>query len=473
MQSVKELRAIKHGKKLSMQSITAKESEDSPLSDDDLASFSKLKEECDAIEARIARLKASAEDDAADADEAPDDEKAKKNWEGNAPKYDFDKKAFNLNTSNEIRVARTKASPAAGRYIVGQWFVKEYGMTAARDMIDQHMGDQVVSKMLTTSQPIIPQDFMNDWIELLQEQSVMRTFCRTMPMPYGNRTIPRQRLGSVGQWITEGAQSPVTQLAFDNLQLIWKKYSATSYCSREFLEYTPLNASGIISQDLTSRLGLLEDRTFLNAPANVSGVPTGIINQVNATNMITSTGGTSPTFQTVGYDLQATELALTGHLVNGTFTWIMHPAVRSFLMQLSSSFGVYPFRDEVSRGTLNGHRILTTVQLPTNLGSAGLNQTNIILACGEQVIIADAQRFALSMTTEGSFLDGGTQINTFGQDLVAFKCGNEVDFTLAHDVSAAVLSATAWGFGTDGVGGIDSYVQAANTQGSFASSAVM
>ena len=55
--SIKELQDRRADKKSAMLAITAKETDDEPLADEDIASFNKLKEEADQLEARIARLK--------------------------------------------------------------------------------------------------------------------------------------------------------------------------------------------------------------------------------------------------------------------------------------------------------------------------------------------------------------------------------------------------------------------------------
>lgn len=466
MPSIKELQDRRHAKKAAMLAITQKETDDEPLGDDDVASFNKLKDEADRLEERIARLKEAIDPDADDADEVADDA-GEKQWQ------DVSRKSvtrFNINTPNNVRVPFAKGEQA-GRWIVGQYWVHKFGLRAAQDMCEREFGDDVVRKtLLTTSQPIIPQDFNPNWIELLQEKTVVRPICTTYSMPNGNMTIPRQRLGSTGAFFSEGTEITVSNLQFDNIQLTWHKYGALTYTSRELLEFTPLNAAGIVANDLTSRLALLEDRTFLNS-TGAGSTPVGIISSVASGNKFANTTDSGDvTFQTVSFDLQAIELQLTGNLVRGPFTWIMHPGVVAFLKQLSSTFGVYPFREELSTGYLNGHKVLTTVQLPTNLGTSGANETNVILVAGEQCIIGDAFRFAISMTTEGSFVDSGTQVNAFGQDIVAFKATNAVDFHLMHDVSAAVLQASGWALST--VAGMDSYTgQSADTTGSFASSA--
>jgi HK97 family phage major capsid protein len=463
--SIKELRRRRADNKSQMETLALKETDESPLSDEDVVSFNALKDECDKLEARIARLTASLKDDAEDATPAPADEDAEKAWSGQ-------NKGFNIVTQDKVRVPATKAGERSGRWLVAQWHCKEFGLTAAKDMVERTWGDDLVRKtVLTTSQPIIPQDFNADWIELLNAKAVVRQIGPTVyQMPNGNMTIPRQNLGSTGAFFGEAQNIAVTNLGFDNIQLTWHKYGALTYTSRELLEFTPLSAASIIANDLTDRLALLEDRTFLNS-AGSSSTPKGIIASTNAGNILANSGGGTVTFQTVSADLQAVELQLTANLVRGNFVWIMHPAVVAFLKQLSSTFGVFPFREELSTGKLNGFPVYVTTQLPTNLGTAGANKTNIILVNPTDLIIGDSYRYAISMTTEGSFMDGGTQVNPFGQDLIAWKASNSIDFAMKHDVSAAVLQATGWTLGYTSAGK-DSYIQAPDTDPSLASSAV-
>lgn len=531
--SIKELRDYRASKKLQMQGLVAKETDDSPLSDEDVASFNSIKDEVGRLDERIARLAASIDPESDDADEVAEDA-GEKHWTG-----DFKQKAFNINTDTKSRGRiPTKTGESAGRYLVGCWYAKEFGLRAAKGMVEKHMGDDLMVKaMLTTSQPIIPQDFNPDWIALLQAKSIVRQIASVYPMPNGNATIPRQRLGSVGAFMGEGTAVTVTQLGFDVIQLQWAKYGALSYVTRELLTFTPLAAAGIISEDLTSRLGLLEDRTFLSGAGGTNPyIPKGIIPSVNPNNVLQSSlASGANTFQTVSFDLQAAELAMTANFVEPPFTWIMAPGVPAYLKQLSSTFGVFPFAEEVSRGMLNGWPIKVTAQLASNLAatfsatatalstasttltvptanvkvgsvvsgtgisgsptvvsitdSAHLvvsavqtiasgavltfvaptsNMSNVILVKGSDVIIGDSFQFAVSMTTEGSFVDGGSQINAFGQDLVAWKCTGAVDLALKHDVSAAVIQASGWSL--NNIAGQDSYIQTASTAHSTASS---
>ena len=53
-------------------------------------------------------------------------------------------------------------------------------------------------------------------------------------------------------------------------------------------------------------------------------------------------------------------------------------------------------------------------------------------------------RFNISTTDSGSYLDGSTQVNTWGQDIVAFRATGYFDFALEHGVAASMLTTTGW-----------------------------
>ncbi len=473
--SIKELKLKKADTKAAMGVLCSKETDDSPMSDEDVASFQNLKTECDRLEARINRLAAAVADDADDADPVDDDlDKAEKNWSGQTKAFNQNQ-TFNIVTETKNRSPEKFKGERPGRWIVAQYHAQKFGLRAAQDMVERTWGDDLVRKsVLTTAQPIIPQDFNADWVHLLQSKAVIRAAGATVyPMINGNMTIPRQNLGSTGSYFSEAAQITVSNPSWDNIQLTFHKFGALSYTSKELLEFSPLDAAGIVANDLTSRLALLQDRTFING-TGAGGTPVGKIASVATGNKIPNTTSSGVTFQTASADLQNLELQMTANLVDdeGDFVFLMHPSVVAFLKQLSSTFGIFPFAAELNEGKLNGHRVMTTTQLATNLGAANANLTNIVLMKPSHAIIGDAYRWAISMTTDGSFLDGATQVNTFGQDLVAFKATNANDFALMHNVSAAVLQATNWSLGYTAAGQ-DSYTgQAADVAGSSASSAL-
>ncbi len=434
---------------------------------DDTSSFDKLSSDLEAVKRVISRLESIGDDaddnEAKDADE-DDVADAEKHY---APRQKLAAPAHKIADTVDVK---RKNGDIVGRLAVGSYIARNFGARAAKDAVMKHWGDTAVAKTLTlnTAQPIIPQDFRNEVIDALVAESVTRKFARVMGMPMGQLTLPRMNLTSQGTWMAEGTNIATTAAGFDTLTLSWHKLGAMTYTSKELLEFSPVDAANQISTDLVRKMALAEDGAFLQG-ATGGFNPVGMTNLVNATNQLASTGGTSVTFQTVSYDLASMELALTGNNVRGRFVWIMSPRVIGFLKQVSSTFGVYPFREELATGKLNGFEVFPSNLLATNIGT-GTNETLVILACADHLIIGDAYRNTLSSTDTGSFVDGANQVNPFGQDLVAFKLTNAVDFNMSHDVSAAVLTATDWTVGSGPA--VPAYTgQPAGTAGSPASAA--
>ena len=413
----------------------------------------------------VKKSKSKRKDDDDDDDGDDDEDKDDNDDDDDDDDEDNVEKSFSAPTKKRVSInhgvalAPMKKAEYFGRLAVGQFYKKEMGLRKAQEVVMRTWGDVRVKDALMTNQPIIPQDFVNSVIPLLQAKATVRQFATVRAMPMGNLTLPRHNLGSMGAYMGEGSNIPVTRAGFDTINMSWKKYGALTYCTRELLEFTPVDAAAIITNDLISRLALLEDQNFLFGNGTSNGVPAplGIMYQLNQnTNVINSSVNAQGNvdFQTVSYDLQALELALSGNLVPPPYVMVMSPHTESFLKQVSSTFGVYPFKEELAGGTLNGHKVFVTTLAPTNQPDTKATPTNtvapILMVQPDELIIGDAYRYGMSMTDTASFVDGSTQINAFGQDLLAWKVTNAHDFAMMHDVSAAVLKADGWSIGNVG-----------------------
>jgi HK97 family phage major capsid protein len=453
----------RHGTcKAKLKALNLKDTDESPLNDAENEEADDLVGRIGKAEQRLARLEA-AEGEAADKAKEVDEEEAEKTFGAYARKS-----APSIVRADTVLVPRQKGS-AFSRFVAGRVVDKLYSAGAGAQYVAKHFGDTAVVKALTTATPVIPQDFTKDLIELLREQSVVRAAgARVMSMPMGQLTIPRQRLGATATWLGEGQDLTATSAGFDAIQLTWKKLGAITSVTKELVEFSPLDVESIVTTDLVAQMALAEDIEFLNGTGSAYR-PTGIIAQTASSNLLPSNATVN--FANVVADLRAVELALNVNLVYGPKAWFMHPGVVGFLKTLSNGFGIYPFAEELEQGKLLGYPVHTTVQLPTNLGGS-TNQTKIILAAVNDLIIGDAYRTEVSVTTEGSWVESAATVNSFSRDLIGIKATNSVDFAMKHGVSAAVLTATGWSVGAAfNVAGKQYVTEAANTSPSSASSA--
>ena len=291
---------------------------------------------------------------------------------------------------------------------------------------------------MTTAVPTITQDASPYVIELLNAESVFRKAgAHIEPMPRGQKTIYRQNLGATGYFFGEGQSPTVSKVGYDHIDLTWHKMGALVYVTREELMFPSVNTGDFIISEIALRLGLLEDITFFNGSSSI----TGLFNRLVSTNTINSTTISSAVnWQSQSNDLATVESLMTGNNVRGPFAIFCHPNLVTALKAQTNGF-TYPFREELSKPepTLNGHRVYTTTQLGiTN------SVTDLVMLKPEHMIIGDAYNYDLQISDQGSFNDGGTQVNLFGEQKVAFLGTAAIDFAVMHNVSAAVLQTSGW-----------------------------
>lgn len=460
MASIKDLKAKRAALKAQANAIATKETDENPLSQDEVSEFDKLMSAVDGIDARIARLEASAADEA---------EKSEEVDEGTA------EKSFGLRTptlhTKQAMVPRQKGS-AVGRFLIGAHLNKSVGPGYGAEYVGQHFRDMDVKAALSTALPVIPQAFSTDLIDLLVAEAVVRkSGARVIPMPMGQLTIPRQRLGSEGTWMNEGENYTHTALDTDVINMTWKKVGALTSTTEELIRYSPLAAEQMIVNDLVTQMALTEDKAFLIGTGSATR-PTGIINQIATSNKINSTlDSGAVTVNSVARDMENLDLCLRGNFVRGPKALYMAPGTISFLKTVRNAFGIAPFKDELDAGRFNGIPVYESGLLSTNLGEEA-NQALIVLAAVQDVYIGDGLNLEFKSTDTGSWSDGGTNVNAFGSGKVGFRLTSNVDIALAHGVSAAVLTVTDWTVGANqNVAGKAFVTEPANTGRTSASAA--
>lgn len=362
-----------------------------------------------------------------------------------------------------------------GRKLVSQLLVKNYGVDSARNMLKGELGangaDLVIKSGLTSvNQPVVPQE-MQGFIELLTAEAVVRPNAKIINTQYGNRTIPRMRLGASANWQGEGQTYTPSSADLDLINLSWYKLAAMTYTTLEFNNFSFMDLTAEITNNLAKMVALEEDRTFLLGSTATYAPKTSLLNV--AKNTFTSTGTTnfeiSNDLANVKSRMESDFVSTQGAVVFGA------PAVFNALENYSvPNYGNYPFRDEIRSGYLNGFKIVKTAQIPTNnaVGTGDTATTNgspLIFAQPRHLIIGDSYRYELKSTMEGSFMDGGTQVNTFGQDLIAWKLANAVDFAVEHPEAVCILNTVGWT--TLNIDGGYQAVSPANTSSTSASGA--
>jgi len=205
----------------------------------------------------------------------------------------------------------------------------------------------------------------------------------------GKISIPtRSRTPTIaGSFVGEGQPIPVRQGAFTAQVLVPKKMGVITTYTREISEHSVPAIEGILRQAISEDTAVSLDSVLIDSNAATAVRPPGLLNGVAAT---TATAGGG--FTALVGDIKA----LTGALVTSTQGHLRSPAWLMNPQQLNSAglipapnSGVFPFRDEMSQGRLQGYPIIDS-------GTVPLGTVILVDAADFVVVGGDAPRFDVS-----------------------------------------------------------------------------
>jgi len=449
---------------------------DGPITDDQQKEFNGYEAEVKAIDASIALIDRAravvekapvADQDAPRAVVADDD-----------PDTNEDAaKRRGLKTHRGLRaVACAKMFDAAGRSLQGARelaqasFGERHPIVRAFEPRRDPSTRALVVSVGASGGFIVPPDYMNEIIELLRPQAVVRgAGPRVIPMPRGTMTLPGQSAAATASYGTEVAPIASSQQTLDSIIASFKKLTALVPVTNDMMRYADPAADAFVRDDLVKVIALREDLAFLTGDGTAAG-PMGFTAFANR--FAVSGGGTAGVWSASGnstaavggnfitsnetYNL-ATVASELGGLVNKLDTanvpdtkrvWFMHPRSFNYLFNVQNSLGVYVYRDELTRGTLLGYPFKKTTQLPINIHDTSSTNTDcsfVILAEMDEAMILDSMSLELAVSREGTYVDANSVTwSAFQSDQTLIRAIAEHDFQIRHDAAVAVAQFVRW-----------------------------
>ena len=188
-----------------------------------------------------------------------------------------------------------------------------------------------------------------------------------------------------GSFVGEGLAIPVRQGAFTSTTLTPKKVAVITVWTKEMDEHSTPAIEGILRDAIQTDTTVAIDSVLLDTNAATVIRPAGLLNGVTTTGA-TAGGGVAAI---VG-DLKN----LIGQLVTGTYgnlrnlVWLMNPA-EMLSASLANTNGLFPWKDEIGRGTLNNIPIIDSSTVPV--------KTVILMDAADFVSVGgEGPRFELS-----------------------------------------------------------------------------
>jgi HK97 family phage prohead protease/HK97 family phage major capsid protein len=223
---------------------------------------------------------------------------------------------------------------------------------------------------------------------------------------FGKIIIPtRSRTPTIaGSFVGEGLAIPVRQGAFTTQTLTPKKLAVISTWTHEMAEHSIPAIEGLIREAIQQDTSVAVDTVLIDANPATAVRPAGILNGVAATTA-TAGGGLAALIGDIKALTSALVVSTYGNIRSPVF--LMNPGdVLSASLASAVNTGIFPFRDEVRGGTLNGIPIIDSATVPSK---------TMILIDAADFVVAGGEAPRMEMSDQATL----HMEDTNPQDLVA------------------------------------------------------
>lgn len=271
----------------------------------------------------------------------------------------------------------------------------EYGDDGTKAVLDLVLRSASAPAMTTVTgwAAELAQQVYTDLMPLLMPKAIFtRLAARGLSLTFGRAAkinIPtRSRTPSIaGSFVGEGLPIPVRQGAFTSQPLVPKKMAVITTFTKEMDEHSIPAIEGVLREAIQEDTSVAIDSVLIDAGAATVVRPAGLLNGVAA---LTPTAGGGLTALTG--DIKQ----LVGALVAGTFgnlrtpIWLMNPSEQlSISLAGAPNTGIYPFKEEIGRGTLANYPVIDSGTVPA--------KTLVLVDAADFVSVGgDGPRFEMS-----------------------------------------------------------------------------
>lgn len=251
----------------------------------------------------------------------------------------------------------------------------------------------------TWASPLIAYTVMaSEFIELLRPATIIGRIPGLRRVPF-NIQMPRTTAGTTMGWVGENAPKPVSNMAFDTVQLRWAKAAGIVILTDELVRFSNPAAEEVVRSDMIAAMAQFLDRQFVDptvaAVTNVS--PASITNGVTA---VTRTGVNQAAW--VADAATLLNVFLTNNLSPVGGVWIMsqRQALAFSLMLNALGQPFYP-NINVNGGDLLGFPVIASENVPS-VGGSPADGTPIIFAVAPQIMLADDGQVVIDASNQAS-----------------------------------------------------------------------
>lgn len=313
--------------------------------------------------------------------------------------------------------------------------------------IDGFVAKALLESTFSTGGSTIAPEIVADYIELLRAALVLRDLGMTvLPMKGQELQWNRQNSPASASYRGEAVAIPYSQLSTGQLKFQARELNVITLLSINLLNDSGPMIDMMVRDDMVAVMALRADLAGIRGNG-LNDTPMGLLNLMSAVNQINpAQAGADATFQEISTGLGQLIRAVKG--VTGTVKkggFIITPRVEEYLFTVSSTLGIYPFRDQLEQGKIRGFPYRTTSQIPDTLGGGG-DGTEVYFADFSELCMAENEELLIESSREATVVDGnGNTVHAFQAGMMAIKSTARHDYQLRHQPKAAALTPCLWG----------------------------
>lgn len=286
-----------------------------------------------------------------------------------------------------------------------------------------------------------------EWIELLRNNAVVRSICRTVPMPRGATSRRKQTGASTATY--QGELGPIVDSSqtVGRVNLSYKKLTGATVVSNDLLRFAGQEADRFVQEDLLRVNALREDRAFLvGNPPTDAGSPQGIRFQTAAGNIVAAAGASLANFQADLTDSIADVQDSNVPATPDNSYFLISPRTFWTLYALATTTGDMIFASMLSGASprIFGFPVKITTQLSVGNSWIGANGGMVIFVYAPALEIHDSMSRTVEAFRGGAYRDTtGTIQSGISNDETVITCIAEHDFLQVYDTAAAIKTGYA------------------------------
>jgi len=286
-----------------------------------------------------------------------------------------------------------------------------------------------------------------EFVEMLRPQSALMQLS-TRTLDFGRMdsiTIPTQTAGTAGGYLAEGDAIPVGLLATGQITMAPRHLGIIVAITQQLASSSAPDALTLVRDDMLSGTATAIDVAALTQTSRSAIVPGGIYNAANTAIGVTAIA-TPEVLTRITLDVLAAETNMAAANVPGAKVWIMNSQQYLMLNHARDGVGAYAFREELSRGTFGGHRVIVSNNQPaTNVGLIAESQLIMGRKGGPEISTSSDATINASTAPATNLVGAPDPVaSMFQLRQIAVRLVWDLDYILRHEAASFELTAVDW-----------------------------